>query len=249
VAVAAVNSVAPTAGQEFRVETEIFLDEQKEPVVETLTIFTRGIVYDFLRTGVEEITLFDRDRQRLVLMDSKREVKAVLPMDGITSFVAEMKVHLSDERHQHFLSESAEIGEDDEGWLTVSNERIVYRAKGVSPAEQAMALEYQDFADWYARLNAMRPGNLPPFLRLQLNAEVAKRGLIPKTVERTVADNRLLSNKKQVVRSQHLANWRLSHTDRKLIDRASTHLATFREVSFLDYIQMPAVAARSPERH
>ena len=51
------------AGQEFRIETDVFVDEQKEPIVETLTIFSDGVVYDFLLTGVEEITLFDRRSQ------------------------------------------------------------------------------------------------------------------------------------------------------------------------------------------
>ncbi len=41
------------------------------------------------------------------------------------------------------------------------------------------------------------------------------------------------------MRSQHLANWRLSQTDRKQIDRAGTYLADFAEVSFREYVQLP----------
>ena len=46
--------------QEFRIETDVFVAGEKEPVGETLTIFTNGLVYDFLLTDDEEITLFDR---------------------------------------------------------------------------------------------------------------------------------------------------------------------------------------------
>ncbi len=229
--------VVTAQAEDFRIDTEIFLDDQKEPVFETLTIFHRGVVYDFLRTGVEEVTLFDRERQRLVLMDTRRQVKTVLPMDSIISSMAELKVQLSSEHGKFLLGESAELGEDEQGWIKLANERITYRAKCIPPDDKTAALEYQEFADWYARLNAMRPHNLPPFLRIKLNSEIAKKGLMPKTVERTIAENRMLSSKQQVVRSEHLANWRLSHSDRRLIDRANAALANFREVSFREYVQ------------
>ncbi len=236
-----------TAGmaQEFRIDTDVFVGDQKEPVVETLTIFTQGIVYDFLLTGVEEITLFDRDRNRLVLMDTQRKVQTELTMDSILSYVAQLKAQLNDAQREFLLSENSDAASEDEGWVTLSNERVTYRAEGIKPKENSAVLEYQQFADWYARLNAMRPGNLPPFLRIQLNSEMAKRGLIPKTVERTITTTRGLKENKQTLRSQHLANWRLSNTDRRSIDRAGTYLATYPTVTFREYFQLPDMAADS----
>ncbi len=229
----------PSFAQEFRIETDVFLDDQKEPQVETLTIFTEGVVYDFLLTGVEEITLFDRERNRLVLMDTKRKVKTELTMDSMLSFVAQMKSQLNDAQREFLLGEDKEAVTDDDGWLKLANDRVTYRAEGIEPKEKSAVLEYQQFADWYARLNAMR-GNLPPFLRIRMNSEIAKRGLIPKTIERTmVLDTRGLTDKRQVLRSQHLANWRLSNTDRKQIDRAGTYLATYPTVTFREYMQLP----------
>ena len=149
--------------QEFRIETDVFLDDQKEPVVETLTIFANGVVYDFLLTGAEEITLLDRPRNRLVLMDSKRKVKTELTMDAIVAFVAEMKAHMNDEQRKSLLGDGAEVTVDEgDGALVLSNDRVTYRAEGMVPADKAAVLQYQEFADWYARLNALR-GNLPPF--------------------------------------------------------------------------------------
>lgn len=236
---------AGTGGaQEFRIETDVFLDDAKQPVVETLTIFTNGVVYDFLLTGVEEITLFDRHRNRLVLMDTKRKVKTELTMDGILSFVAEMKAQMNDEQRKTLLGDEAEVTTNEEGWLVLTNDRVIYRAECVTPKDKAAAREYQEFADWYARLNALR-GNLPPFLRIELNGQVAQRGLIPKTVERTISDKSLLGGKKQTVRSQHLANWRLSTTDRKWIDRAGAYLATFPTVTFREYVQLPDLTAHN----
>ena len=236
-------SSSVTRGQEFRVETDVFVDPEKEPVVETLTIFSNGIVYDFLLSGVEEITFFDREKKRLVLMDTKREVKTELTTDSILSFIAQMKAHMVDSRPQFLVGKAAQVHDGDDGWLELSNDRVTYRVKGVSPKEDDAARQFQQFADWYARLNAMRH-NLPPFFRIHLNSVLASKGLIPKTIERTIVSKRGLTETKQTLRSRHLTNWRLSVTDRRMIDRAATNLATYRTISFRDYVQLPAVAAK-----
>ena len=57
------------AADEFRVETEVFADGTKEPAVQTRTIFSEGVVYDFLLNGVEEITIFDRSWYGRVLVE------------------------------------------------------------------------------------------------------------------------------------------------------------------------------------
>lgn len=232
---------ASVGAQEFRIETDIFVGDQKEPVSETLTIFDNGVVYDFMLTGSEEITLFDRDHDRLVLMDTQRKAKTILSMDDIVTFVAKMKAQLANQQRGFLTSGADRAVIEDDGWLRLANQRVSYRAQCVKPEEKATALEYQEFADWYARLNAMR-GNLPPFLRIRLNSEIAKRGLIPKTIERTIYEERALRGRKQVVRSQHLVNWRLSKTDHKRIDRAGTYLTTFPTISFREYVQLPKTA-------
>lgn len=237
----------PGIAEEFRIETDVFVDDEKEPRVETLTIFDNGVVYDFLLTDVEEITLFDRERNRLVLMDTKRKVKTVLSMAAMTAFTAQLKAQLNPQQRKFLLNEAGDATKDEEGWLVLANERVVYRAECIKPKIASAVMEYQQFADWYARLNAMR-GNLPPFLRIHLNSEIAKTGCIPKTIERTIFDKTFMKEKKQVVRSQHLANWRLCNTDRKWIDRAGTNLATFPEVTFGEYIQLPMAAGDSKKK-
>lgn len=239
--------VTVARAQEFRIETDVFVEDAKEPAVQTLTIFHNGVVYDFLLTGVEEITMFDRDRNRLVLMDTRRKVKTELNLDAIVTFMAQMKIQLDDDRRKYLLSDDAETMTDEDGWVKLGNERVTYRAECIKPDDKATALEYQEFADWYARLNAMRPGGFPPFLRIRLNSEIAKRGLLPKTIERSIAEKKALSESTHRVRSQHLANWRLSHTDRKRLDRVGTYLANYPTVTFREYVQ-PASVATAPRR-
>lgn len=235
---------------EFRVETDVFVGDGKEPSVETLTIFSEGIVYDFLLTGVEEITVFDQRRQRLVLLDTKRKVKTELPFDSVLEYIAQMKVQLSDSDREAFLAEQLEVQLDDAQWLTLTNGEVTYRAEGVTPKFPEAATEYQLFADWYARLNAMREGNPPPFARIRLNAELASHGWVPKNIERKIAQQRGLQRKTQTLRSQHLINWRLSQTDRKQIDRAGTYLVSFADVPFPEYLRLPTAktADATPNR-
>ena len=121
------------AAEEFRVETDVFVDGGKEPAVQTLTIFSEGVVYDFLLTGVEEITVFDRDRNRLVLLDTKRKVKTELTLDSILTYVAQMKAHLSEGDQEFLLGEEMKATKDEEGWLSLTNGRVTYRAEGVTP--------------------------------------------------------------------------------------------------------------------
>jgi hypothetical protein len=238
---------SPTCAEEFRVETDVFLDQGPQPIVQTLTVFSDGVVYDFLLTGVEEITIFDRRRERLFLMDTQRKVKTELSFESILGFVAEMRAYLNDQQRELLLANESSAVSEENGWLIVGNPRVTYRVEGLEPQDRDAALQFQQFADWYARLNAMRQGNLPPFLRIQLNSEIATRGLIPKTIERTITQKQGLTESKQLLRSQHLTTWRLSQTDRRQIDRASTLLATYPAVSFRQYIQLPDAADR-PDR-
>ena len=57
--------------EEFRVDTDVYLEgEGKEPIAETLTLFSNGLIYDFILTGSEEITIFDVDRGHIVMLDT-----------------------------------------------------------------------------------------------------------------------------------------------------------------------------------
>lgn len=236
------HPLSPGWAGEFRMETDVFLDDGKDPVVETLTIFSAGVAYDFLLTGVEEITVFDPSRQRLVLLDTQRKVKTELTFDSLAQYVAQMKVQLSESKQDALLAEQLEVQSDEAGWLTLTTGELTYRAEGATPKFAEAAAQYQHFADWYARLNAMREGNPPPFARIRLNAELASRGLVPQTIERKILQKRGLQQKSQTLRSQHLANWRLSQTDRKQIDRAGTYLVSFTGVPFREYLRLPAAA-------
>jgi hypothetical protein len=232
---------------EFRVETDVYVGNQEKPIAENVTLFTNGLVYDFPLTGPEEITVFDPSRGRFVLLDCRRKVKTTLTTRDLVEFTSALKAHAAETdgvfafaanprfRHEH---------DPKTEWLTLSGDSMTYRAKGITPNSESAVSTYRSFADWYARLNATRPGSLPPFARLKLNEAIAKEGWIPKEVELTVTPKMRVVGRKLVMRSHHAAVWQLSATDRDRIDKAAGHMVSFQAVGFQDYRKESQVAAK-----
>lgn len=232
--------------QNFRVESEVFLGSEKEPIAESLTLFHGGVVYDFLLTAPEEISVFDPLRGRFVLLDLTRRVKATLTLDDLQIATEAIKTEADPKQQDFFLRPQFEQSFDvDTGWLTLNSKYIIYRTKGITPKDTETVERYQLFADWYARLNATRPGNLPPFARIELDRALAQRRLIPEEVELTLMPKNRLLGRKIELRSKHAFIWELSKSDLKRIETAGQYLATFEMVSFQRYRNPADVAARA----
>src|SRR5438105_11834412 len=73
-------------GQEFRVDTELFENQAKEPFLQTLTIFADGMMFDFLLTEPREVTVIDPARGRITLLDESRKLKASITTQEILNF-------------------------------------------------------------------------------------------------------------------------------------------------------------------
>ncbi|MCY2991913.1 MAG: hypothetical protein NTY19_29150 [Planctomycetota bacterium] len=235
-----------TRAQEFRVETDVFVGGQKKPVAQNLTLFTSGLVYDFPLMGPSEIAVLDLTRGRFVLLDTQRKVKTTLTTQELLEFTASMKAQAQDAEGVVGFAVSPQFEQSFDqstGWLTLSSKLMTYRLKGSQPKQSAAVDVYRQFADWYARLNATRPGNLPPFARLELNKAAAERGLVPDEVELLVAPSRL-GGKKLAVRSRHMINWLLSNTDRKRVDEAGDFLVNYQAVKFQEYRSTDKLATK-----
>ena len=71
-------------GLEFRVDTEVFKNDDKKPILEQLTIFAAdGTVYDFQLTAPRETTVFDSRHGRFTLLDETKKVKSVVATQEI----------------------------------------------------------------------------------------------------------------------------------------------------------------------
>jgi hypothetical protein len=222
-------------GQDFRVESEVTLNDEKRPVGENLTLFAAGIVYDFSLAGPKEITIFDPAREQFVLLDIDRRMRLTLATRKVLEMNRAIRTASTDRDPYFFEPQFEESYEDRERLLTLTNKRIKYGAKGKVPGQDSIVQRYRNFADWYARLNATRPGTMPPFARLELNKSLAVRGIVPEEVNLTIyPKNRLFGSKTQAT-SKHLFAWRILETDKARIEKANHYRATFEEVSFRTY--------------
>ena len=230
---------ASAQSDEFRIDTDVFLGDAREPFAENVTIFTDGLVYDFPLAGPREITVFDPSGGRFVLLDVDRKVKTTLSIQELLEFTAAMKVHAAEMGGWFAAAAEPDFEQqhDGDGAVTMRARLLAYRAQGQRPEIRAAVATYREFADWYARLNATRPGSLPPFARIELNRVMAERDLIPDEVELTLSPPDHSSDRTVVIRSRHLPSWRVSSADRKRIETAGIYMAEFRAVGFAEYRQ------------
>jgi hypothetical protein len=241
--------------QEFRIETEVF-DGKGEAKAnlksQNLTLFSNGRVYDFSTPDQSkdaggdptEIIIHDRLSQTFDLLDVRRQVRTTVTHEELINFVAAIQVEPRLVKKDPFLfaPKFEQTYDEDSQWLTLSSSRLTYRATGAKPSDAAGLNDYQQFADWYVRLNAVRPGAFPPFARLQLNKAIAEFGFVPKEVQLSFKPSALESRIERV--SRHYIVWQLSQTDRKRIDSANEMKIRFPKVSLQEYVQPSATASR-----
>jgi hypothetical protein len=232
--------------QDFRVDTELFENQAKEPFLQTLTIFAAGTIYDFRLTEPAETTVFDPRRGRFTLLDESRQVQASVTTQELLDFSLALETHAAQEKDRLFAfcavpkfeitDKAIERNGQSLSELRLSAKPLVYVAVGQNPQKADVVKAYRQFTDWCARLNATRPGNLPSGARLALNQALAERELIPLEITRTIPASGPLG-KKLEIRSEHRANWILGGEDQKRIARAGDMLATFQTVSYVEYCQ------------
>ena len=244
-----IAAAAPALAQEFRIDTEMFLGDKKEPFAETLTLFSSGIVYDFLLTRPEEITMFDPLRGRFALLDPVRQIRCGISTQEVLDYSLALESHAAESKDPLFMfaaspmftttAEEFEQNGQKLLRLVLAGKPLEYSVVARKPDRPEAVPAIRNFTDWFARLNAMGPGSLPAAARLEVNKAVAERDLVPYEVTRTIG--------KSVVRSRHLVTWTLSGEDRKRIERAGTLLAELKDVKFEEYRAATATGSKSQQ--
>jgi hypothetical protein len=228
----------PARADDFRIETKVYVGKGKHPVSENTTLFRAGFVYDYM-SGSGQVTVFDRLRGRFIVLDPTRKLKAEVKTDEVGRLIDslhDLAAHSTNSAIRFAADPEFEVEFDEKGILTLSSEHITYQLKTEPAATPEAAEQYHEFADWYARFNTMaHPGSAPPFPRLVVNAELAKRGLVPTEVRRTI--------RSASARTEHYVSWRLLEGDHRQIAETANQLATFKEVDFEELLA-PEVTKR-----
>ena len=233
---------AGVRGEDFRVDTEVFRGSNKEPIAEILTIFSGGNVYDFQQAAPHEITISEPRRGVVTLLNVQHKKKAVVDMPELINAAINMQAAAAQAKNNPvfvaaaqpvFNITSSENTENNSKHtkLVFANKTLQYTVTGQLARHPGAANDYRHFSDLSARLGSLRSGGLPAGARLEVNAEIAKNGLLPTRVERVIHE----SLRKSEVRTEHLVVWTLAAEDRRRIDMAGNYLVEFTLIDFNEF--------------
>ena len=225
--------------EEFRVENKVFVGGEKQPRVQSTTIFYGGLAYDYLEKPAE-ITVFDKAHGRFVLLDQKRRVKTELTTERVADFTDRLK-QWAQTQSDPFLKFLAEPHFDEQfdssaGELSFTSPWMSYRVTTIDAENEAISRQYGEFSDWYCQLNTLiNPGARPPGARMIVNAALEQRQQFPREVQLTLRPKRGLLSKRITVRSQHLLVRRLVESDRDRVAQTDEFMGIFKPVDFQEY--------------
>lgn len=244
--------VAPAlaSAEDFRIESKVYLTQngKAQLVSDNLTLFSQGVVYDFLRNHGEVTVLDPRpSRSRMIVMDPKRKVKTEVAFKDIDAFIAKIRKAAldNDEAFVQFLGNPKFEEHFDQGQheLKLTSDWMRYQLTTVDAPSADVRRRYREFSNWYAKLNCMaQPLSLPPFARLKVNEHLDRLQQIPVEVELTI-----FLQKQLQVRSEHKVTWQLIREDVPRIREANQQYQDFRLVSFAEYYEQTPEQAQGPQ--
>jgi len=240
----------------IRVESEVFVDGGEQPVATSLTLFREGFAWDFLqRPGTEgpaevtEIVLHDPARERIVVVDPKRNLKTEIDAIRLERLSVSLAAwaRKSDDRLVRWAG-GPDFGDgikEHESTLDLVGPRVRYTVDYESAPSPDAAERYRRFADTAILLKALlHPGGIPPFPRLAINRRVATAAGIPSEVSLEI-DSRttLVGGRSQVMRSVHRVHPRLLTGDFERLDDAEAHIALAEPVDLAAYMESATPSA------
>jgi hypothetical protein len=227
----------------------VYQGDETEPVSQNTTLFRGGLVYDFLGDPLE-VTIFDRPHGekpgRFILLDSRRQIQTEVALADVQQFMQRVSGWAAG--HDDALYNSLvqpdfkqERLKDGDGWQFTGG-WMTYQIKTAPAASDAIFQQYDEFSDWFVRLNTMLSiRSRPPFglARLAVNASLRPRKEIPQEVTLTVTTNRLL--RKQVTyRTEHQLTTLFPSSELARISDVENYRVKFKRVTLEEYAASPA---------
>ena len=249
----------------LRVESEVFVDDDKEPIAKSLTLFRNGLAWDFLERPVtadteddaatsDEIVLHDPARERVVVVDPDRNLKTQidsLRLERLSVSLASW-ARKADDRLVRWAG-GPDFGagiKEQKSQLELVGPRVRYAVEFTAAPSAEAAREYRRFADTAMLLKALlHPGGIPPFPRLAINRRVSAADGIPTAVTLEIDSKvAMVGGQSQVLRSVHKVHPRLLAGDLQRIEDAEARIAVAEAVdlaAFMEPVSAAATAAGS----
>jgi hypothetical protein len=238
----------PALAEDFRLQTKVYQGDEPEPVRQNTTLFRGGLVYDLMGDPLE-VTIFDRphgeNAGRFILLDSPRQMQTEVTLAEVQQFMQRVSGWAAG--HDDALYNSLVRPEfkqerlpEDDGWKFTGT-WLTYQVKCAPATSEAVFQQYDEFSDWFVRLNTMLSIRSRPPLglaRLAVNSSLRTRKEIPSEVTLTVTTNRLL--RKQVTyRTEHQLTTLFPSSDLAKISDVEKYRVRLKRVTLEEYLAPP----------
>lgn len=237
------RSLHAPAAESFRIETKIFVGEEKEdkeiePVSKTTTLFQNGIVYDFLekpeQTAVFRKPLGDKPGRFILLCDKER-IQTEISTEQLAGTMNKLRSWARQQKDPFLQFAAAprfdETFDVDKGELILASHLQTYTVETTPTDHHESLADYREFLDWYTQLNTLLATHVPPDPRLKLNDSLARHKVFPAKIELKRAGE-------DPIRAEHVFTWRISQKDLQRIDDVRTGLASYRQTENQEFLKL-----------
>lgn len=236
-----------TDAADFRVDSQVVLRGEKQPLSKNATLFYKGSIYNYDYT-LQEVTVLEPQNKRFLLLNPAREQQTQVSFAVMSDFIAGVHVEAkkSPSEFIRLLAEPKfeQSFDRETAILSLSNKYMEYQLTSVAPPRRQMAAQWAEFSDWRAQLDTLtNPGGMPPFARLYVNSLLKSSGRIPGEVVLTL---RITDGEPVVFRRIHEPRWKLQKADLQTLQQIEQMMQSFPEVPPQTYFRSPQVEAQRP---
>lgn len=236
-----------SATAEFKILTEVFLENSPAPVSTNETVFSNGLVFD-LRfaasvTNPSEVSIYRPRQKSFVLLDYAKQQRAELDSLQLVRIVEGMKNEIATHEQLKTVFLDNFVGENDveNNQASINNNSLNYIAVGIRPESDLILTQYFQFLDQFTLFGATNPHAMPPFPRIRLNREIKKIGFVPTRIDLKMKPNAFRPAGMNAY-STHRIIPRLTESDRQRIGKIKQDWIAFKLVELPKYLQIDKIA-------
>lgn len=223
------------AADSFVVQIVNFQIGHSEPVAKHRIVFDGQVAYDFDELSEENVTVFDADRNRVVVLNRKIKARSIVPTQQLAQLAAELRAQADTPEKKERYGISATVDVDSStsspAVLGIDFGGSKYKTTLQDTPNKTAAMQFGQFADWASRLNMARHLGGPSFGRMTLSQAIAAQDRLP--LELTLEVQRGAT--KVSYRSVHTVEKKLSDEDRRRIDEVSGMIALYTDLPLKEF--------------
>ena len=239
--------------QQFKIESQIYVNGEDQPSSSNITMFSEGLVFDFQTNGTQshEVTVLQPKQHRIIMLDRLRRMKLVLDDVQLIKMADALRRETSQDKSAGFLVNERfeETLSLDNGAATLKSPTITYSLRGSRPTNLKVFPIYSNFIESFTRMQVSDPHAFSPFPRMRLNETIRKVGWIPSEVKVTFQPNPLMKEGLTAT-SKHTFIEGLSSTDQAKIAELKTEWLNFEAVDLYEFrhLKKPTIGEKIARR-